>query len=225
MVDESQADLKALRARVYGRSEADPADVARLVALENSGALTAISDPPVFEGAQQALPGSIELSPPEPTAIAPGSLSAVNGRRILVATVTVVAVGGFVAGLLAGALPSTAERALAVSTTTASEPPIELPEEFTSSYLRVATWWQWDVGALRFGGAVDGAAIWVGTLDDLSEVCMVFDEGTSATILCNPAGEYPSSFEWIKSTAPSPGMYRLTLEQTGEVGWTFEPTA
>ena len=91
------------------------------------------------------------------------------------------------------------------------------------SYLRVATRWNWDAETLRFGGSVDGAAIWVGTLGDLTEVCLVFDETSSSTVLCNPTGYYPSSFEWVKATDPAPGTYRFSLEQTGELEWTFEP--
>ena len=99
----------------------------------------------------------------------------------------------------------------------------EFPTELNSSYLQVVSRWNWDGESLWFGGAFDGAAIWIGTLGGLTEVCLVFDETTSATILCKPTGQYPSTFEWVKATEPSPGTYRLTLEETAQLDWTFEP--
>lgn len=224
MVDEGQSELNALRARVYGRTGPDHDDVIRLRQLENGGAADTTAQPPPATAASPSAPDSITVLPPATQGAPPASRE--NRRRgILVATVTVVAVGCFVAGMLAGALPPSAERASATATTVRSDLMAAFPEEFTPSYLRVATWWKWDPGFLYFGGSVDGAAIWVGTLGEFSEVCLVFDESTSATILCNPTGDYPSSFEWIKSSDPSPGTYRLTLEQTGDLQWTFEPAA
>lgn len=219
MLDDGDAELQALRAVAYGRAAGEPeraAAVARLAELEpasnhESSAQDVLaaeeSDGEVRTSPRPAQPDAIEL------ARRPQS-----SRSILViglAGIGVLAVGVLI-GLAVGRtfVESSPRAAPSLYSEISAD---DVPPEAADSLERVAAWVRWDATTLQFGTFAGGAAVWVGMLNDLEEVCIAIDDRNVATVLCNPAGQYPSEFVWQKPTDPGPGVYTFTVEQTGEV--------
>jgi hypothetical protein len=199
---------------VYGRDAAPTdRDLARLADLEARDARIA----------SESVHDPADLRSPEPTPSAPAapSLTAVEDRprtprrwiAIAVATVGVVAAGGFASGFAAGVLALREPPPPAALTPPASS----VPQDLLDDYARIEQTWQWDPGSLRVGAIADGAVIWAGSLADATEVCLVVDQPPVASIMCNPAGFYPSQFRWDGASQPAPGIYDFVLQQTGEV--------
>lgn len=203
-------ELNELRAIVYGRPSAESTQAAaieRLAELERDRVVASDAAAPAETPDPGPATGESADDPPVPEA-PPASPLERRSWPVVAAVGAAALIGGVAMGLgIAAAQSRPAE----------SPATLTIPPEAADSHARVAGRWSWDPGTLRLGLWTDTFAVWVGTLDNLAEVCVVIDEAHVATLLCNPAGDYPSSFTWTRSSGPQAGLYRITVYQTGEL--------